>query len=83
MQFTVVYELEYFPEFNQSQLIQEDEKKYCVKINIDEQFKREEKMIDILEQYLGEDAEIRIEYVDEIPQLSSGKRKLTLNKFKI
>ena len=80
---TVVYELEYFPEFNQSQLIQEDEKKYCVKINIDEQFKREEKMIDILEQYLGEDAEIRIEYVDEIPQLSSGKRKLTLNKFKI
>lgn len=79
---TVVYELEYFPEFKQSQLIQEDEKVYLVKINIDGVFKQEDKMIKMLKSFLGEDATIKIEYVDEIPQLSSGKMKLTLNKFK-
>ena len=79
---TVVYELEYFPEFKQSQLIQEGEKTYLVKINIDGVFKQEDKMITILKQFLGEDAIINIKYVDEIPQLSSGKMKLTLNKYK-
>ena len=79
---TVVYELEYFPEFKQFQLIQESKKTYLVKINIDGIFKQEHKMINILKHFLGEDAIINIEYVDEIPQLSSGKRKLTLNKYK-
>ena len=79
---TAVYELEYFPEFKQSQLIQEDKKTYLVKINIDGIFTREKKMIDMLKVYLGEDAIIKVEYVNEIPQLSSGKMKLTLNKYK-
>ncbi|WP_298345812.1 CoF synthetase [uncultured Algibacter sp.] len=79
---TVVYELEYFPEFKQFQFIQEGEKKYRVKINIDGVFKREQEMINLLKSYLGDNAEIQVEYVDEIPQLSSGKRKLTLNKYK-
>jgi phenylacetate-CoA ligase len=79
---TVVYELEYFPEFKQSQLIQEDEKIYLVKINIDGVFKQEDKMIKMLKHFLGDDAIIKIEYVNEIPQLSSGKMKLTLNNYK-
>jgi len=79
---SVVYELEYFPEFKQSQLIQEGEKSYLVKINIDGVFKQEDKMIKMLKQYLGEDAIVKTEYVNEIPQLSSGKMKLTLNKYK-
>ncbi|WP_143148069.1 CoF synthetase [Algibacter luteus] len=78
---TVVYELEYFPEFKQSQLIQEGEKVYLVKINIEGKFKQEEKLINMLKKYLGEDAIVRIEYVNEIPQLSSGKMKLTINKY--
>jgi phenylacetate-CoA ligase len=80
---TVVYELEYFPEFKQSQLIQEDEKVYLVKINMVGEFKREKEMIKILQKYLGDDAIIKIEYVNEIPQLSSGKMKLTINRFKL
>ncbi|WP_396601174.1 CoF synthetase [Algibacter sp. R77976] len=79
---TVVYELEYFPEFKQSQLIQEGEKTYLVRINIDGVFKQEEKMVKMLKQFLGDDAIINTEYVNEIPQLSSGKMKLTLNKHK-
>lgn len=79
---TVVYELECFPEFKQFQFIQEGEKEYRVKINIDDTFKREEEMINLLKSYLGDDAEIHVEYVVEIPQLSSGKRKLTLNNYK-
>lgn len=76
---TVVYELEYFPEFKQFQLIQENKNTYLVKINLEGVFKQEEKMITILKNFLGEDATIKIEYVKEIPELSSGKRKLTLN----
>jgi phenylacetate-CoA ligase len=40
-------------------------------------------MIKILQKYLGDDAIIKIEYVNEIPQLSSGKMKLTINRFKL
>ncbi len=79
---TVVYELEYFPEIKQFQFIQEDKKLYLVKINIDRHFKQEKKMTTLLKSFLGEDAIIKIEYVDEIPELSSGKRKLTLNHYK-
>ncbi|WP_170063969.1 phenylacetate--CoA ligase family protein [Jejuia pallidilutea] len=76
---TVVYELEYFPEIKQFQLIQKDKKIYLVKINIDGHFKQEQKMTTLLKSFLGEDAIIKVEYVDEIPELSSGKRKLTIN----
>lgn len=78
---TVVYELEHFPEFKQFQLIQENKNTYLVKINLDGIFEQEEKMNIVLKNLLGEDAIINIEYVEEIPELSSGKRKLTLNKF--
>ena len=32
---------------------------------------------------LENDAIIKINFVNEIPQLSSGKRKLTINKFRV
>jgi phenylacetate-CoA ligase len=35
-----------------------------------------------LKKLLGEDAEIHFEYVDEIPLLSSGKRKKVANEFR-
>jgi len=79
---TVVYELEYFTEFIQFQLIQEAEKVYCVKINIDVVFEKEDKITSHLKSFLGDDAIINIEYVKEIPELSSGKRKLSINNYK-
>ncbi|MFT4611224.1 MAG: phenylacetate-CoA ligase [Glaciecola sp.] len=79
---TVAYELEYFPELNQFQLIQETEKSYCVMVNSEGDFKRKDEMITVLKSFLGGDAIINIKYVNEVPPLSSGKRKLTVNNYK-
>lgn len=74
-----VYDLEYFPEAKQFQLIQEDVKTYLVKLNIDTVFNKENELKEVMCNALGEDAIIKVEYVDEIPLLSSGKRKLTIS----
>lgn len=79
---SVVYELEHFPELKQFQLIQENKNNYIVKINLSGVFNKEQKMIDLLKSFLGKEAIIHVKYVDEIPELSSGKRKLTLNNFR-
>lgn len=65
----------------QYQLIQEGQKEYTMKINIDGTFTRETQLIQELKSYLGEDAIIRVEYVSDIPLLSSGKRKMIVNKW--
>ncbi len=78
-----VYDLEYFPEVKQFQLIQEAQKTYLIKLSIDKDFEEEDKLRNVFHKSLGEDAIIKIEYVDEIPILSSGKRKLTISKLKL
>ena len=77
----MVFHLESYPEIKQFQLIQDGEKEYTIKLNIDEIFRDEKSLIDLYIGYLGDDANIEIEYVKEIPQLSSGKRRLTVNNF--
>jgi len=71
-----------YTEIKQYQLIQEDEKKYTFKINIDGKFEKEKQLINEYKSFLGHDAEFNVEYVDEIPLLSSGKRKKTVNNWK-
>jgi phenylacetate-CoA ligase len=71
-----------YTEIKQYQLIQEGEKKYRFKINLDTEFTKEEKLVEEFKQYLGSDADFAVEYVDEIPLLASGKRKKTLNTWK-
>ncbi len=71
-----------FPEINQFQIIQHTKKGYTFKINIDSKFKRENELVSCYKYYLGEDAKITINYVDEIPLLSSGKRRIIINLFK-
>ncbi len=66
----------------QYQLIQESEKEYCFKINASSKFNQEKELIHDYKQYFGSDAKIRIEYVDIIPLLSSGKRKKVINLYK-
>ncbi len=65
----------------QSQLIQEGEKKYTIKLNTSDIFNQEKKLLKDFKDYLGDDAEIKIEYVLEIPLLASGKRKTTINNY--
>lgn len=77
----VAYEMEYFPELKQFQLIQEGKNRYTVKLNLDGDFQGEEAAIELLQKQLGEDAIIDFEYVKEFPQLASGKRRLTVNNY--
>ena len=71
-----------FPEITQFQLIQTGDGQYCMKLNVDESFHREEEVVAVLYQMLGERARIRIEKVAEIPVLASGKRRYIVNEWK-
>ena len=70
-----------FPEMKQVQYLQVDKTKYIIKINIEEQFVREDELKAKFKSYMGEDADVEIEYVDEIPLLNSKKRKITRNLY--
>lgn len=68
-----------FPEIIQYQVIQETKQRYTVKLNVRQEFKQQDELHTILRTILGKQAEITIEFVDEIPVLSSGKRKYIVN----
>lgn len=69
-----------YGEITQVQLIQK-EKKYTFRINTSgNTFKKESEFLAHYQQFLGADAQISVEYVDEIPVLQSGKRKLIVNE---
>jgi phenylacetate-CoA ligase len=64
-----------YTELKQYQVIQEDEKEYLIKLNTGSKFNRENEIISEFKSFLGNDAHIKIDYVNEIPLLASGKRK--------
>ncbi|RTE53816.1 CoF synthetase [Arenibacter aquaticus] len=68
-----------YPELDQVQFIQSGKNRYTIKINKKGSFKRENEFVYLFKKDMGKDAVISIEYVDEIPLLKSGKRKLTVN----
>jgi phenylacetate-CoA ligase len=69
-----------YHELNQCQLIQKADKQYLFKINIDGPFKNEAGFIAEFKTHLGHDATIDIAYVNEIPMLASGKRRVMVNE---
>ncbi|MBQ4819555.1 CoF synthetase [Aquimarina sp. MMG016] len=69
-----------YPELRQCQLIQESQGKYLVKLNSEREFYKEDELLNEFKVYLGEDAIITVEYVDEIPLLASGKRRVMVNQ---
>lgn len=73
-----------FLEIRQYQFIQNGAKEYRMLLNLcsGNVFKREEEMVEMLKSFLGQDANICVEYVNEIPVLKSGKRKQVINKYK-
>ena len=64
---------------NQFQFIQETEDVYRMKINSDAPFTDSDDLIKLLKKYLGDSSKVIIEEVNEIPLLSSGKRKKIVN----
>lgn len=77
----IIFHLESYPQIRQFQFIQEGQKRYRLRLNLDGVFQHEAKIIDLFKGYLGDDAEIRVTYESEIPQLSSGKRRLIVNQY--
>jgi phenylacetate-CoA ligase len=70
-----------YSEIIQYQIIQDGPKKYTVRLNVAGNFIWEAKLIKEFKEALGEDANITIDYVFEIPLLSSGKRKIAVNNY--
>lgn len=70
-----------YTEILQYQIIQSGKREYQFKINVDSDFKRESELVNEFKSYLGIDADFKIEYVSEIPLLSSGKRKKIVNTY--
>lgn len=78
--FIIYNNLYRYPELDQVQLVQRNNKTYLFKLNSNGGFDREEEFIAFFKEYLGEDAHVSIEYVSEIPLLKSGKRKIIVNE---
>lgn len=78
--YMVVQKLSEYGELKQFQFVQKGIGEYVFKLNPWEEFTREKELISDSKTYLGQDAAISIEYVEEIPLLSSGKRKQVLNE---
>lgn len=73
-----------FLEIRQYQFIQEGAKDYTMLLNLNDntEFKRKDEMVEMLKSFLGQDADITVKYVSEIPVLKSGKRKQVVNNYK-
>ena len=70
-----------FKELKQYQFIQYEKSSYLLKINYNGVFSREKELELKLKKYLGTDADIKFEYVSEIPVLNSGKRRCIVNEY--
>ena len=68
-----------FSEIRQFQFVQEGERSYLVKLQVDGSFKREVELKARLLELLGEGADLSIAYVESIPLLGSGKRNYIVN----
>lgn len=71
-----------FTDLRQFQLIQTGEKSYTLKLNISDDFTRQDQVLKKFKEMLGVDADINLVVVDEIPALSSGKRRYIVNQWK-
>jgi phenylacetate-CoA ligase len=77
--FTITNNMWLYPEIKQYQFIQKSKNVFLFKLNLDEKFEREALLISEFKKYFGQDAQILVEYVNEIPLLNSGKRKKVMN----
>jgi phenylacetate-CoA ligase len=70
----------YYKLLKQYQFIQQGEKDYEIKLNVqDDEFGFENELIEDIKNDFGKEANVFITYVDEIPTLASGKRRKVVN----
>ncbi|MBO0592803.1 phenylacetate--CoA ligase family protein [Cellulophaga sp. E16_2] len=77
----IVHKILQYDNIDQFQFVQETKTNYTIKIKLLHQnyFEDERKVIEEYQTYFGADAKVKIEYVDVIPALNSGKKKLVIN----
>lgn len=77
-------EFKHYAEIRQWQFVQKAEKDYQVRICLVEGVTTEsvKRISDPLKKLIGDDANIVFEFVNEIPVLASGKRKMVVNEWK-
>ena len=78
--FTITNNMWLYPEIIQYQFIQESKDAYLFRLNVKGGFERESQLIEEFKEFFGSTASIRVEYVNEIPLLNSGKRKKVINQ---
>jgi phenylacetate-CoA ligase len=73
----------YYHLLKQYQFIQQGEKEYEIMLNLrNDTFDFEKELIQDVKNDFGQDAKVLIKYVNEIPPLSSGKRRKVVNNYK-
>lgn len=74
----------HYSKLKQYQFIQEDQKKYTIKLNSISKLEEKDEgvLVRDLKLDLGNDAQISIEYVNKIPLLPSGKTRKVVNNYK-
>lgn len=78
----IIHHILQFNGIEQFQFVEEENGEYTIKLKVSSKYDRNDEGR-IRNQYLeffGEDAIIHVEYVEDIPLLPSGKRKLVVNK---
>lgn len=73
--FTITNNMWKYSEIRQYQFVQNSKYSYTFILNTQLPFFREAKLVHEFKGYFGQDAQITVEYVSEIPLLASGKRK--------
>ena len=78
----IIHHVLQYPGIDQFQFIEEENNEYFIKLKITADFdkSREKELIELYKGYFGPNANVFVEYVNEIPLLLSGKRKLVINK---
>lgn len=70
-----------FPDIRQFQIVQTGKKEYKLRLNLPEEFNRKDELIAMLHKLVGGDAEFKLDIVEEIPVLASGKRRYIVNEW--
>jgi phenylacetate-CoA ligase len=78
---TIAFLMSPFDKLLQYQFVQEGAKQYVLKLNGSEGYYDDATFVDLFKDVLGEDAEVIIEHVNEIPVLGSGKRKKVVSNY--
>lgn len=83
--FSITNHMWQFNDIKQFQFIQTGATNYKLKLNIlaEDKASLEKKVIDVIKNIVGQDAEISVIYVDEIPCLKSGKFRYIANEWRV